>query len=269
MLFDNDLHTLLINTSTTQYNNSMGGDGGVIASNRRYLRGAGTADTAGDATKQAAHKDPALVAQELQRDMVTCALTGQALDFASSQSIVACPYGKLYHKEAAIEALLRRKAHKPTDLGEHIQKLKDLNDVRFHTAAGKDGSLVPTCPVTEKELNGLIPAFLLLPGNPDRVNVLSERALVEMKDLIDEYGPVEQRIRLAPPESVLEQVKQELREQRHKSKDKKKKRKHHKEDDDEDRVVPQPKKANKLVEKTRAKVSAAIKKNEVLSSLFS
>jgi hypothetical protein len=236
----------------------MGGDGGVIASNRRYLRGAGTADTVGDAAKQSAGKDPALVTQELARDMTTCALTGQPLLFAENQAIVACPYGKLYIKEAAIEALLRRKTHDRDNLGSHIKGIRDLHDVRFRTAKGKDGMLVPTCPITEKELNGQIPAYLLLPGNADNVNVLSERALTEMKELIDDYGPVEKKIRLAPPESVLEEVKKELEESRVKSKGKKRKQE----------AAATKKTSNKLVEKTRAKVSAAIQKNEVLSSIF-
>ncbi|GKY95749.1 hypothetical protein MPSEU_000535700 [Mayamaea pseudoterrestris] len=239
----------------------MGADGGVIASSRRYLRGAGMADTAGDATKQSSSKDHALEVEELERSMTTCALTGQQLEFGR-QAIVACPYGKLYAKEAAIEALLRRKTHGRDDLGTHVHKLRDLHEVRFHTSKGKDGLLVPTCPVTEKELNGQIPAYLLLPGNLENANVLSERALTEMKELLEEYGPIEKRIRLAPPSSVLEEIKKELEGGQAESKLKKRKQ------NGNDVAAPSKKSRNKLVDKTRAKVSAAIQNNEVLSSIF-
>lgn len=246
-----------------KHSNTMGGDGGVIASNRRYMRGAGTADTVGDVSKHGAGKDPALVAEELTRIMTTCALTGQPLKF-EEETIVACPYGKLYKKEAAVEALLRRKTHDTDELGDHIKGLKDLHEARFSTTKGKDGTVVPICPVTEKELNGHIPAYLVLPGNPDEVNVVSERVLTEMKDLIEEYGPIERKIRLAPPEAVLEEVKRELDERRSKKKSDKK-RKH---DGSKGAALPSKKPSSKLVVNARAKVSAAVKTNEILSSLF-
>jgi hypothetical protein len=36
----------------------MGGDGGVIASNRKYMRGAGTADHTADASRQRGEQRP-------------------------------------------------------------------------------------------------------------------------------------------------------------------------------------------------------------------
>jgi hypothetical protein len=245
----------------------MGGDGGVIASNRRYMRGAGTADTVGDGTaaKSTSH-DPAVVAEELARDMTTCALTGQALNY--TETIVACTYGRLYMKEAAVEALLKRKSGSKEDfLGRHIKGLKDLYDARFHTRTGVDGTLIPICPVTEKELNGKIPAFLVLPGTPGKINVVSERVLLDTEGLLNEYGPVTRKIRLAPPKAVLDKLKEELAQEDLKKKDEKQKKKRKHVESVE--IVPTKKgSGNKLVDKTREKVSAAIRTNEVLSSLF-
>jgi len=269
----------------------MGGDGGVIASNRKYMRGAGTADHTADRCSgggggggSGARKavDPAVARIELRRSLATCALTGRRFllfddgdDDRRQQKIVACPYGRLYDREAAVEALLRRakrqqqkqKQQQHDDgngngngagnndgngsaadqlLG-HVRGLKDLYDVRFHAVVdeddrggnGGDGGghqrqiMVPACPVTSKVLNGTIGAYLVLPGRPDRPNVVSERALTsdELKDLVDsEYGPVETKIRLAPPQAALEEIKREWQikvqlADENKSKDKKKKKK--------------------------------------------
>jgi len=78
----------------------MGGDGGVIASNRRYMRGAGTADATGDSARGGNESiDPAVAEVEARRAMVTCALSGRPLQFGE-RTVVTCPYGRLYHKEA-------------------------------------------------------------------------------------------------------------------------------------------------------------------------
>ena len=81
----------------------MGGDGGVIASNRRYMRGAGTADHTGDVSRSNSGADADVVRQEAARAMRFCALSQKPLE--DGAAIVACPYGRLYLKEAALEAL--------------------------------------------------------------------------------------------------------------------------------------------------------------------
>lgn len=181
----------------------MGGDGGVIASNRRYMRGAGAADHTADSSRAQNEK------ASLQERMQTCHLTKVPLNFSSQQNIVACPYGRLYSKEAAVEALLRRKQESNGDeLGSHIRGLKDLHSARFHV---EKGSNVPSCPVTGAELNGKHPAFLI-PKKGDEPNVLSERAIKEMgiEALQADYGPFEKvdMIRLAPPDSIMEEIRE-------------------------------------------------------------
>lgn len=237
----------------------MGGDGGVIASNRRYMRGAGTAE-------HKEHRDEELERQEIARTMQLCAASSQPLLFSSSSTIVTCPYGNLYHKEAAVEALLRRKQEE-TLIGDHIRGLKDLHEVRFHVTKTSDGSIIPTCPITGRELNGNIPAMALIPGKAGQCNVVSERGIKEMgADFEAEYGPVEEKIRLAPPLDVLMDMKAKFEEKRALPKKSKKKRKvvESKPDDH-----PPKKQSKDVSSAARDKVNDAIRGNTVFSSLFS
>ncbi|KAL3912253.1 MAG: hypothetical protein SGILL_006955 [Bacillariaceae sp.] len=214
----------------------MGGDGGVVATNRRYMRGAGTADHTGDRSKHAAQKFNATEA------MTTCSLTkaplfqssgGNGNGSASSTTIstpgtiVADPYGALYHKEAAVQALLARKQQKQeeaalsssssllteTMLGLQVRRLADLYDVRFHRESN-----VSTCPITGKALTGSIPAILLLPGKEATPNVVSESALKQLstQELEEEYGPIQKTLRLAPPPTLLESVKEQVQAEQEK-----------------------------------------------------
>lgn len=211
----------------------MGGDGGVIASNRKYMRGV---------------SGPKANVSEAERDaqmqtMKTCALTGAKLDYSN---IVACPYGKLYQREAAVKALLRRiegKNDKTEDygIGDHIRGLKDLFTVRFNLIEKIENGekiQIPSCPVTQVELNGIQPAFLIVKKkskgssqDSDQVNVISEKAMKEigLEALNEQYGPFQLNdcIRLAPPASMMEEIKSKVEEKRSEKKSsiKKKKRK--------------------------------------------
>ena len=270
----------------------MGGDGGVIASNRKYMRGAGTADHTGDSSRSSrGEKQVSDRADALER-MTTCALTKAPLQFGK-QAIVVCPFGRLYHKEAAVEALLRRKQSQDSsvdnnmvnksgidELGAHIRGLKDLHDARFSIIEKTDqeGALqLPSCPVTGQEFNGQQPVFLLTPGNPEMVNVLSQRAFKEMgKDALQtEYGPFKDRIRLAPPASEMEAIMAawETKLSAKKSSSKSKKEKKRKERDNTKLAVTvetdSSKQHNAKKMKTPSKGGGAdVKSNKVLSSLF-
>lgn len=211
----------------------MGGDGGVIASNRRYLRGAGTADKIGDRAKQQGNESEEL---ECLEKMQNCALTGHAFDY-KNDLIVTCAFGNLYKREASIEALLSLLSSEESPssgLGKHIRKLKDLVPVYFNLVKDSNGKYVPTCPITNVEFNGKQPAFVIVKKQKkkekdnkaveaslassdeqeeNKVNVLSERAMKEigMESLQLEYGPFEKDdiIRLAPSSRDLIQIKQE------------------------------------------------------------
>lgn len=252
----------------------MGGDGGVIASNRRYMRGAGTADHTADSTRSRGEKQVSDREDALER-MRTCALTKAPLQFGE-QAIVVCPYGRLYHKEAAVEALLRRK-QSSDELGSHIRGLKDLHEARFHLTKKANGSQIPSCPVTGQEFNGRHPVILLVPGKKETANVVSQRAFKEMgrEALETEYGPFQDEIRLAPPASELGEIMEVLeakRKKKEKSKKSSKKDKKRKEISDGNNKKPKqnrPKVAKVgLADVARGRVQDAVKSNEVLSSLF-
>lgn len=252
----------------------MGGDGGVIASDRRYMRGAGSASHTADSARASA-ADRAEAEKDAQvQAMQLCAITGSRLDFgssgggsgsgiSSSSAIVACPFGRLYGREAAVQALLKRMEEKSmgsgavtktdtTDLGWQVRGLKDLHPVRFQLIQkqqvhGEDVT-VPVCPVTSVELNGLQPAYLIVKtkmkkkktkekddgehDDNDGPNVLSDRAIKEMglAALQEEYGPFEKddMIRLAPPPKLMKEIQSKLQEKRmaeKRNKSSKKKRK--------------------------------------------
>lgn len=163
----------------------MGGDGGVIASDRRYMRGAGSATHTGDSLRPSASSKAEAEKNSQLQVMSTCAITGSPINYRTTR-IVACPLGRLYGHEAAVKALLRRlgdgrdnnslvvrgEAYQTSssssngDLGYYIRGLKDLHTVRFQlsTKVGKNDEKidVPICPVTSVELNGVQPAFLIV-----------------------------------------------------------------------------------------------------------
>ena len=284
----------------------MGGDGGVIASNRKYMRGAGTADHTGDLNRHAAQK---FNAQEV---ISTCALTKTPFNASTTRNrtIVADPYGSLYFKEAAIEALLTRKQKKDNGdftaktnaIGPQVRRLADLYEVRFHREEGRDGRN-PVCPISGKALTGSIPAILLVPGQDGLPNVVSESALSQLspEELESEYGQIRRRVRLAPDPILLEKIKEQTQQERDKDdedrrkakKDKKKDKKNKRKRDSADKknANNDNKKRSNEAEKDRnvfrrsnhsntksstsslgkevqSRVDSAIQQNSVLSSIF-
>jgi len=217
----------------------MGGDGGTISSNRTYLRGAGkachTADHPSNALKRAKFEE----SERARLILGSCAVSGVVLDLSpkkkttvSSLKIVACPYGKLYKHENALEALLHRSqtggGGDESRLGTHIRGMKDLHPVRFHVTkqssssnndgAGVGGKYVASCPITGADISsGNVPCFVIVrnkqklkdkKSNSTKVgddneedevannpNVLSERAIKEMgiDGLQSEYGPFDEK----------------------------------------------------------------------------
>jgi len=164
-------------------------------------------------------------------------------------------------------------------LGDHIRKLSDLRDVRFHrddsSDAEKKGIVNLTCPITGKALHGIIPAILLVPGKADTPNVISESAFDQLpkEELELEYGPIKQKIRLAPPPELLKQIQQEelekrLQKKNSKQKKNKKKRKQEGDGSNGDKNS-RPKTQNTSIgTAAKKRVDNAIQSNQVLSSLF-
>jgi len=211
----------------------MGGDGGTKAVKRSYLRGAGAATTSADLARRGAGSklDPSVAAQEAQRRFTHCAVSEQPLDFKDGD-IVACPYGRLYNREAAVEALIaqKQKQHQDDDAPSsssmaHIRGLKDLYSCKFQTAANN----IPICPITARELTRCT-AYVLLSNKKSTTttttddeqqqqqqaisNVVSEYALKEMGEeaLLQEYG-ASRKLRLAPTLDLLKEIERQWQEQ--------------------------------------------------------
>lgn len=193
------------------------------------MRHTGSASNTGDSYRASSNELAESERLRVTQTMRMCALTGEdfCTDISSSRTpIVACPYGRLYAREAALEALLRRKAtytnmeetYKLPELGWHISGWKDLHPVRFQTKLNQDGTRVNCCPVTGMELTGSQVVYLIVKTNgtadsETAPNVVSERAIHSLgqKALQLEYGPFKEdhMIRLAP--SSLELTKMQER----------------------------------------------------------
>lgn len=239
--------------ATTTYC-TMGGDGGTVAANRAYLRGAGKADHTADHNSSVRNRSRVEVEATRARAVFeTCALTGSALDH-TADDVVTCPYGKLYKKEEAFEALLRRS--RTVDgggnddvggLGTHIRGMRDLHPLKFHLTE-RGGML--TCPITGSNIgSGSVSSFVIVRNikgvtQSNQPNVLSERAIKEMgvKGMQAEYGPFEERdmIRLAPSKTIFEDIRTNWEERmkeaqiaKSQKKDKKRKRDQRRGEDDE------------------------------------
>lgn len=217
----------------------MGGDGGVIASNRKYLRGAGNANHTADHNREKKRAGFVVDKEAAQECMTTCAVTAKPLDF--TRAIVICPYGRLYQREAALEALLRRKQQEQQQQQElqHIRGLKDFHVAQFETkrsssSISSSSSILPVCPLTGEELNGQSAAFFIIRSptssknstttctSEQQSNVLSERAIKEMgmESLQTELGPFDEdeMIRLAPPAGMMDTIRDKLAEKQKKEK---------------------------------------------------
>lgn len=203
----------------------MGGDGGVIANQKKFMRG----------YKNPNQKDESKNIKEHQRlKTKICTLSCKPL----SEPIVACELGNLYNKEEILTSLLEKTLN-PSFA--HIRGLKDLKTLKFTRNSLLDASETSessthsqfVCPISGDEFNGMVPfAFILTTGF-----VLSDRSIREMgiEALQVEFGPFTSAdiIRLNPSEEELP-AQRALMESRRSERSKKiSKRKHENGGEDE------------------------------------
>ncbi|CAM9160563.1 unnamed protein product [Ectocarpus fasciculatus] len=153
----------------------MGGDGGVIAVKREFVRGCRNKNEE-EAKQQAVNRSK------------HCAISNEKL----VQPIVACELGHLYNKEALLTALLEKSLNAKFS---HIRGLKDVKALKFapnpdfREGMDVDGALLPQfrCPVTQMDFNGIHPFVCIWTSGW----VLSEKAIREIgiAGLQGEYGP--------------------------------------------------------------------------------
>jgi len=241
----------------------MGGDGGVIAANRRYMRNAGQANSTGDYVRSAK------AIQSPQEIMTHCSLTGAPLPLTSNsnEAIVCCRLGKFYMKEAAIESLLKKH-----DKVWEVRSRKELYPVRFHYT----GNHTPSCPVTLLSLNGTHVMYVIAPKQDSgRVNVISEKAIREVgiESLQEEFGKFsrDDLIRIAPSETERDMIREKVKAKRQK-KEKRKQSSNkigYEEGNKKNKKIISKNISNSAVEAAKNSIATAVaSKNSVLSSIF-
>lgn len=137
----------------------MGNDGGSIPDRRDLVRNKPKAEQA--------DKHSQMIAR-----WFFCALSKRPLQ----EPIVSCALGKLYNKDAILEYLLDKNAYGDgADICGHIRSLKDVRTLQLTpnpaSAAGSNTPPEPgappraqfVCPLTQKEMSGLVPFVYLVP----------------------------------------------------------------------------------------------------------
>lgn len=154
----------------------MGGDGGVVANSRQFVRGIKQADTAAESVDQ---RDKQI------RRSVSCAQSSKTLN----EPIVLCQLGNLYNKEDMLCALIDKTLSSGLA---HIRGLKDLKEIKLTPnpaySADEAGHLCKyVCPLTGQDFNGVSPFVCIWTTG----HVISEKALFELsaEALQAEYGP--------------------------------------------------------------------------------
>lgn len=228
----------------------MGGDGGVIAVQREFMRGTYTSShknkawaggqnfgagmTGGDAEGGV---DPRRVRAVRVR---TCALSAEPL----SAPIVADELGNLFTKYAVLSALSERTI--PERLA-HIRGLRDLVDCRlvepeqatYHTG---EAAAITACPITGEALDGSKQFVVIRTTGA----VVSEAALLGLGQAAQaEFGPYvdDDVIKIAPSDDDAAVLRDRMQARRDRDKAKRKRR--HKDDatKDNSRGDPPPKRA--------------------------
>ncbi|CAD5211103.1 unnamed protein product [Bursaphelenchus xylophilus] len=165
-------------------------------------------------------------AEKVERDVAnaakwkSCQLSNEPL----KKPVVACRYGRLFNKEAILEAMLEKKLGQ-NEVTKHIKNRNDFKELKLTDNKdfkdGPDRGMVYKdhndtqwiCPVTALPMNGI---------NVFKVNwicgcVVSEKAMIESKSetCLGCDGPVDndKLVQLYPSEDVLEQYKQKHAEE--------------------------------------------------------
>ncbi len=188
----------------------MGGDGGVYAVQRKYLRHGNM----GDGVEGKEKKAIANSSESKIDEVTTCALSKEPL----RDHIVACELGYMYNKDTVLTNLLEKTLN-PTY--SHLRGLKDIVEVKLTKSDG--GKII--CPATLAELTS---------GNPFCVIfttgwVLSTRAIREVgiEGLQEEYGPFSKDdiVRLAPSPEERSEMRSRLLARRQRLKEEKRAKK--------------------------------------------
>jgi len=156
----------------------MGGDGGVVANSRQFVRGCKQGESAPEAAD---------TRDKQARRATSCAQSSKTL----SEPIVVCQLGNLYNKEDMLCALIEKTLSSSLS---HIRGLKDLRELKFTPNPAytddKPELCKYVCPLTGQDFNGIFPFVCIWTTG----HVISEKALKELGHaaLQAEYGPFQE-----------------------------------------------------------------------------
>ena len=159
----------------------MGGDGGVLPTGRKFIRGCGKS------VEDKKEDGKNVTKAQIMRTAI-CAQSSELL----IEPIVACEMGNLYNKEAILSAFINKTLN---PLYSHIRGMKDVKTLVFSPNPaysiihGSDSESCSkfVCPVTSMEFNGLHPFVVIWSTG----FVVSEKAIREIgiENLQQDYGP--------------------------------------------------------------------------------
>jgi Rtf2 RING-finger len=188
----------------------MGGDGGVLPTGRKFIRGCGK-------SVEDKKEDGKNVTKAQIMRTVICAQSSEPL----AEPIIACEMGNLYSKEAMLLAIINKTLN---PLHSHVRGMKDVITLKFTTnpaysADDAEEKVRPRfiCPVTSMEFNGIHPfAAIWSTGY-----VISMKAIREIgiEALQQDYGPfdTDDVVQLVPAEGDCQSQKVQMDVRREKA----------------------------------------------------
>lgn len=188
----------------------MGGDGGVLPTGRKFIRGCGK-------SVEDKKEDGKNVTKAQIMRTVICAQSSEPL----TEPIIACEMGNLYSKEAMLLAIINKTLN---PLHSHVRGMKDVITLKFtsnpaySSADEADDKSRPRfiCPVTSMEFNGIHPfAAIWSTGYVISVKAIRE---IGIEALQQDYGPfdAEDIVQLVPAEgdSQAQKVQMDVRREK-------------------------------------------------------
>ena len=182
----------------------MGGDGGVLPTGRKFIRGCGKS------VEDKKEDGKNITKAQIMRTTI-CAQSSDLL----TEPIIACEMGNLYSKEAMLLAFINKTLN---PLYSHVRGMKDVRTLKlspnssFLAAEEAEEIKHPRymCPVTSMEFNGVHPFVVIWSTG----FVISEKAVREIgiDGLQSDYGPFgsEDIVRLVPKDDEVEAQKEQM-----------------------------------------------------------
>ena len=182
----------------------MGGDGGVLPTGRKFIRGCGKS------VEDKKEDGKNITKAQVMRTTI-CAQCSEPL----TEPVVACEMGNLYNKEAILSAFINKTLN---PLYAHVRGMKDIKTLKFTPNPAysiqneSNGESRPkyVCPLTSMEFNGIHPFIVIWTTG----FVIAEKAIREIgiDGLQQDYGPFtsDDIVHLIPNEDDIKDQKEDM-----------------------------------------------------------